>query len=188
MVSFERLTVAICILLAASSVAGCDKPNPAPAKKTIGHGVTQLRVRVGSIWGGGYTVDVTPQEYVVVEHSNCPDAKTRAVAGDRPKGLCAIRITKEQSDRFEAAMGRFKRYAVPLESISLEDPWVRPDRKPCKNQVTDSTLITLTWTGTEGIKIASFYTGCDEKEFANFYRSALAVTDPLPIQQIIGKR
>jgi hypothetical protein len=84
-------------------------------------------------------------------------------------------------------MDRFKRNAVPLQSISMEDAWVRPDGKPCKNDVLDSTLISLTWTGTEGVKIASFYTGCDADEFADFYKSALAVTDALPIQQIISK-
>ena len=123
----------------------------------------------------------------MVEHKNCPGAKETAPTDDA-RGICVLRITKEQSDRFERAMAPFKRYGVPLESISMEDPWVRPDGKPCRNNVLDTTLVTLTWTGTEGIKIASFYTGCDQPEFASLYKSALAVTDPLPIQQIIGKR
>jgi len=123
----------------------------------------------------------------MVEHKNCPDAKEARSTKDDALGICVFRITKEQSDQFEKAMAPFKRYAVPLQSVSMEDPWVRPDGKPCKSNVLDTTLVTLTWTGTEGIKIASFYTGCDESEFAGFYKSVLAVTNELPIKQIIQK-
>ena len=84
-------------------------------------------------------------------------------------------------------MDRFKTYAKPLQDFSFDDRDVRPDGKPCKNYVFDTTGVALTWTGTDGIKLANFYAGCDEKEFGEFYKSVLRVTDPLPIQQIIGK-
>lgn len=154
----------------------------------IGQIVTQLGVRVGGTWIDGYSVEVVPQEYAIVEHKKCRDAKDPNAPRDTARGICVIRITKEQSSRFEAAMQPFKRYAVPLESVSMESPWLRPDGKPCRSNVLDTTLVSLTWTGTEGVRIANFYVGCDEKEFASFYKSALGVTDPLPIQQIIAKR
>lgn len=147
--------------------------------------MTQLGVRVGGTWQDGYSVNVAPHEYVIVEHENCPDAKELGPIGGA--GLCVLRITKEQSERFEAAMERFKRHARPLESYSFEDQDVRPDGKPCKSQVTDATQIGLLWTGTEGAKVATFYTGCDQEEFDSFYKSVLAVTDPLPIKHIIGE-
>ena len=168
-------------------IAACGKPKPQPARTTIGHQVTQLTVRVGSIWGHGYGVDVVPDNYAVVEHVNCPEAKRSGVPADAAEGLCAVRLTEDQSNRFAAAVERFKRYAIPLQSFSFDDPWTRPGGKPCKNQVTDSTLISMTWSGTDGAKMATFYTGCDREELAAFYKSALAVTDSLPIQQIIGK-
>lgn len=143
-------------------------------------------MRVGSIWGDGYSVDVAPEEYAVVEHRNCPAAKGSGHP-DIESGLCVLRITKEQSDRFEAAMERFKRNAVPLQTISAEDWPDRPDGKPCRNKVTDSELISLTWHSTEGSKIAAFYAGCDPQEYGEFYKSVLAVTDVLPVQQIIAK-
>ena len=178
----HRQNVAILLLLTALILTGCEKAKP--ANKPIGHHITRLGVRVGSIWGDGYTVDVAPEQYVVVEHRNCPSAKESGHP-DIARGLCVIRITKEQSQRFEAAMARFKRTAVPLSTVSVEDWPDRPDGKPCRNSVTDSTLISLTWESTEGAKIAAFYTGCDQQEFENFYSSVLAVTNPLPIKQII---
>ena len=84
-------------------------------------------------------------------------------------------------------MERFKRNAIPLESFSFTDPYLRPDGKACKSQWTDATLISLLWTGTDGVRIATFYTGCDSEEFDSFYKSVLVVTDPLPICQIIDK-
>jgi len=98
-----------------------------------------------------------------------------------------VRITKEQSDRFEAGMARFKGNSVPLQTYSSSDPFVRPDGKACKNVATDSTIITLMWSDTEGTRIANFSEGCDPEEFDGFYKSVLAVTDELPIQQIIRK-
>ncbi len=178
----------VCLIFAAPVPTSCQRPAAEPVKGAVGHHDTRLGVSVGSIWGGGYSIDVAPEEYVVVEHANCPDAKDVRATKREAKGLCVVRITAEQSARFEAAMKRFKRNAVPLQSFSVDSPFARPDGKPCKNEVTDSTLITLQWAGTEGAKIASFYTGCDQDELGQFYRSALAVTDALPIQQIIGER
>ena len=175
------------LLLAASCLIACQKQTAKPAKETIGHHDTRLSVIVGSIWGGGYSVYVDLEEFALVEHASCPDAKEVGPADRTSNGLCVVRLTKDQSDRFEAAMERFKANAVPLESFSVEDPFVRPDGKPCQNEVTDSMLISLLWTGTKGVKIATFYTGCDRDKFQSFYESALAVTDPLPIQHIIDK-
>ena len=152
----------------------------------VGQQATRLNVQVGSIWGGGYSVDVSPEEYVVVEHESCPDAKASGPV-EGAKGLCVIRISKEQSDRFMEAMARFKNHAVPLQTFSLDDPYLRPDGKPCRNDTTDLRLISLQWTGTDGVKIATFYEGCDQEELKDYYKSVLAVTDALPIQQIIGK-
>ena len=144
--SLKRPTLVTCVALAASAVAACQKPNPEPTRKTIGHAVTRLGVRVGGTWISGYSVEVAPQEYVMVEHKNCPDAKEARSTKDDALGICVFGITKEQSDQFEKAMAPFKRYAVPLQSVSMEDPWVRPDGKPCKSNVLDTTLVTLTWT------------------------------------------
>ena len=182
--TLHRFGVAISLLLTVWILAACEKAKP--ANKPIGHHVTRLSLRVGSIWGNGYTVDVVPEQYVVVEHRNCPGAKG-AGNPDIASGLCVLRITEEQSNRFEAAMERFKQHAVPLQTISVEDWPPRPDGKPCRNDITDSTLISLTWNSTEGARMASFYTGCDSEEFEGFYKSVLAVTDALPIQQIIDK-
>jgi hypothetical protein len=174
-------------LLTAITLGACGKAHRTePPRKTIGDYTTSLSVYVGGTWNDGYSVYVSPEEYAVVEHAKCANAKETGPTAGPPKGLCVLRPTKDQSDRFVAAMERFKRYAVPLQSYSVDNPFVRPDGKPCKNEVTDSTIITLMWTGTEGAKVASFYTGCDREEFNSFYKSALAVTDPLPIQQIIG--
>jgi hypothetical protein len=182
-----RFVSPIFIALAMSMLTSCDKPAPKKtARKNLSDVVTLLQVRVGSIWGGGYTVDVVPDDYVVVEHQNCPDAKNPRAPNAEAKGLCVFRLTSAQSRRFEKAMSAFKRYAVPLQSVSLDDPWVRPDGKPCKHTVTDSRLITLTWTGSDGAKLATFYTGCDGDELGPFYRSALGVTDALPIGQLIS--
>lgn len=180
-----RTTTAL--LIAATVLDACDTQGPKPAREAVGQYTSLLSFHVGGIWGGGFSVNVAPEEYAVVEHSNCRTAKERALDAEEPKGLCVVRISKEQSDRFEAAMERFKRNAVPLQSYSVEDPFVRPDGKPCRNRVTDSTIMTLMWSGTEGVRIANFYTGCDPEEFDNFYRSVLAITDTLPIDQIIGK-
>jgi hypothetical protein len=168
-------------------VAACGEAKPESPKTTIGHHVTHLTVSIGGTWGHGYAVDVVPNNYAVVEHVACPEAKRPEVPTDDADGLCIVRITKDQSKRFEAAMDRFERYAKPLQNFSFEDPWTRPNGKPCKSQVTDATIISMEWTGTQGAKIATFYTGCDPEELAAFYNSALAVTDSLPIQQIIGK-
>jgi len=109
------------------------------------------------------------------------------VPADRAEGICVVRITKEQSNRFEAAMERFKTNGVRLESVALEDPYLRPDGKPCKQEVTDAKIVTLLWTGSEG-KIATFYLGCDYEEYEGFYSSVLGVTDALPIKDIIRER
>ena len=186
-VSSARPILAVSVLLAALTFSGCEKPKPEPAKKTIGHIVTQFGITVGGTWIPGYSVDVVPEEYALVEHVKCPEAKDSRVPKDVARGICVFRISKAQSRAVEAAMEPYKRFAVPLQSVSLEDPWTRPDGKACRHQTTDATLITLTWTGTEGVKLARFYTGCDFEEFESFYKSALAVTDPLPIQQVIGK-
>jgi len=85
-------------------------------------------------------------------------------------------------------MSRYKRYSVPAEAFKIDGPNVRPDGKHCTNMVTDQSLITLMWSGSDGVRIASFYEGCDPREFEPFYKSVLAVSDPLPIQQIIGQR
>jgi hypothetical protein len=186
----NRSRAATCLLLGASILASCQTETQEP-EDAVGHHLTHLSVGVGSIWGGGYSVEVRPQDYVVVGHASCPDAKDTRFPEDPmfpAEGLCVLRITKEQSDRFEAAMEPFKRHAVPMESYSFDSPQPRPDGKPCKNEVTDSTLVNLLWTGTEGVKIATFYFGCDREEFRDFYESVLAVTDPLPIQQIIAER
>jgi hypothetical protein len=187
MVTSHVFRMATCLLTAAIIPAACKQGKPEPAKHTIGHQINHLRVGVGSIWGDGYSVDVVPESYAVVEHSNCPLAKEAPPPTGPASGLCALRITKEQSDRFEAGMERFKRYAVPLQNFSLEDSHRRPDGKGCRNEGTDSAWVTLTWTGTEGAKIASFYLGCDYEEFEQFYNSVLSVTDPLPVQQIIAE-
>jgi hypothetical protein len=178
---------AILVLLAATGLVACDKREPQPSRKTVGDYTTLLSVYVGGTWKNGYSVYVSPEEFLVIEHANCPEAKQTGPSAGQPKGLCVLRVTKEQSDRFEEALKPFKRSAVPLQSYSVEDPFVRPDGKPCKNEVTDSTIITFMWTSASGVKIANFYTGCDADEFGTFYKSALAVTDQLPIQQIIGK-
>jgi hypothetical protein len=179
-------SAAVCLLIAAVLV-GCDKRQTQPTRKTVGNYTTLIGMYVGSAWGGGYSVHVSPEEYVVVEHANCPEAKESGAHAGAAKGLCVLRITREQSDRFEAALEPFKRNAVPLQSYSVTDPYVRPDGQSFKKEATDSTIITFQWTGTQGAKIANFYTGCDEREFGDFYKSVLAVTDLLPIQQIIGK-
>ncbi|MEO6359310.1 MAG: hypothetical protein ABIO43_01890 [Sphingomicrobium sp.] len=154
----------------------------------IGQHVLRLSVQVGSGWGGGYSVDVVPAEYAVIEHANCPNAKeTAAIPQHLLNGLCVARINREQSSRFEAAMDQFRGRAVPLQSFLLENQEVRPDGKPCRIRATDSTDVSLVWSGTEGVKIATFYLGCDTDEFGAFYKSLLAVTDPLPIQHIIGE-
>jgi hypothetical protein len=186
MVTIGQFSAAICIALMASLLPACQKPNPTPAKATVGRQTTRLQFMVGSIWGHGYSVDVSPDEYVVVEHDNCPEAKDPHSFDHPAPGLCIVRITKEQSDRFEAAMARFKRNAVPLESYSVTDFSRRPDGKPCRDRTTDMANISLIWTRTDGTDIAAFDTGCDREEFDSFYKSVLAVTDPLPIQQIIG--
>ena len=182
----HRLRLATWLLLVASLLPACQKRTAEPAKKTIGHLDTRLSVHVGGTWNRGYSVDVDPEQFALVESERCPNAKEAAPPEETSKGLCVVRITKDQSDRFAAAMERFKANAVPLETFSFEDPWIRPDGKPCQNEVTDSTMVSLLWTGTKGVKIATFYMGCDRDQFQSFYKSALAVTDPLPIQHIIG--
>ena len=144
-------------------------------------------MRVGSPWGYGYSIDVIPEEYVVVEHKNCPNAKRGDVPSEVAEGICVLRISKEQSKRFEAAIEPFKRRAIPLESYSFDDPDLRPDGKPCRQNWTDAESITFFWTGTDGGKMASYYAGCDPDEFKTFYESARAVSDTLPVQQIIKK-
>lgn len=190
----NRFPAVVFLLIAIAASAGCGKKaetpieREKPTSKPIGSAVTHLGVHVGSIWGDGYSVDVVPEDYVVVEHRNCPNAKEANVPSDSADGFCVVRITKEQSTRFETAMERFKKNSIPLESFSFEAPYVRPDGKPCKSQWTDHRVINLLWTGTEGVKIATFYEGCDRDEFEAFYKSVLAVTDPLPIKQIIENR
>lgn len=163
---------------------------PAAAKHTIGNQLTLLEFRMGNIWGSGYAVRVFPDEYLVLEHKNCPGAKRDV--GDHPdpngEGICVIRLNQQQSDRFEMAMRPYRRYATPLSLFSLEDPDRRPDGKPCRDRVTDSDLISLIWTSTEGSQIATFYDGCDPKEYAAFYKSLHHVSDTLPIQGILAKR
>ena len=173
----------------ASAACGKQAEEPVrdgqPAKETTGHFVTHLSVGVGGTWNSGYSVDVVPENYAVVEHPSCPNAKDLRY---RDKGICVVRITKEQSDKFVAAMERFKKNATPLQKYSFDDPHVRPDNKPCKNLATDATSIWLQWIGTEGARYAHFYLGCDYEEFGDFYNSALSVTDALPIQGIIKER
>ncbi|MGI8931531.1 MAG: hypothetical protein ACR2FK_04000 [Sphingomicrobium sp.] len=186
--TFRSFFAANCIAFAALAPAACNKQQVAPPNEGIGHHVTRLSIRVGGTWIGGYSVDVAPEEYVVVEHANCPDGKEERPIHESTRGLCVLRLAKEKSDRFEAAMERFKSSAVPLETYSVNGPDVRPDGKPCRNKATDAAWISLQWAGTEGAKIATFDTGCVSEEFEEFYKSVLAVTDPLPIQQIIDKR
>ena len=183
-----RLFAATCVLLAAMVSSACQKQKPKPVKAGIGHVVTGLSVSVGGTWAAGYSVHVSPEEYALVEAESCPNAKEAGPIGAKLDGLCVVRITKEQSDRFQLAMTRFKRNVVPLETYSFEAPYVRPDGKSCKNEVTDSTIVSLVWTSTEGLKIATYYLGCDYEEFGNFYKSLLSVTAPLPIQHIINER
>ena len=183
-----KLRMVLTALLAGLFLSSCEKAQTDASRKPIGQTETQFGVRVGSIWGGGYSVQVFPDEYAVVEHGSCPVAKELRPLDRRPKGLCVVRLTRSQSEKFEAAMGKFKQSAVPLQAIAVDDPWVRPDLKPCKSEATDSTVITLTWTGTNGVKMATFYMGCDQEELADFYKSALAITDALPIQDIIRER
>ena len=149
--------------------------------------MTQLSVTVGGTWATPYSVHVVPEKYAIVENRSCPNAKEPGLPQDRAEGICVVRITKEQSSRFEARMERYKRNAKPLESFSFEDPDLRPDGKPCENEVTDSKIVSLFWTGSEG-RIATFYFGCDHEEFKGFYNAVLAVTDPLPIQGLIKER
>ena len=149
-----------------------------------------LELRIGNIWGNGYTVRVFPDDYLLLEHKNCREAKRKI--GDRPdptaEGICVIRIDQVQSARFEAAMKPYLRYAVPLTSFSLDDLDRRPDGKACRNYTYDVDLITLIWTTTQGSNIAHFYTGCDRDEFAKFYGALRRVSDPLPIQGIVTSR
>ena len=182
-----RLFAATCVLLAAMVSSACQKQKPKPVKAGIGHVVTGLSVGVGGTWAAGYSVHVSPEEYALVEAESCPTAKEAGPIGAKLNGLCVVRITKEQSDRFQAAMMPFKRNAIPLESFSFEDPYVRPDGRLCKKKVTDSRTISLLWSSTEGVQIATYYLGCDYEEFENFYKSLLSVTAPLPIQHIINE-
>jgi hypothetical protein len=165
------------------------KSESSPARHPIGNQLTLLEFRVGNIWGSGYTVRVFPEEYLLLEHKKCPEAK-RKIGGDDPdaEGICVIRIDKGQSERFEGAMAPFRRYAVPLNSYSLDAPDKRPDGKPCRSNITDQDLVSLIWTGTQGSQIATFYTGCDQQEFAGFYDAFRHVTDGLPIEAMIAKR
>jgi hypothetical protein len=182
------LRILLAAMLVGPGLTSCEKAQTNPSRQPIGPATTQLGVRVGSIWGGGYSVAVFPGEYAVVEHESCPAAKEPGPMSSRPKGICVVRLTQAESDKFEVAMDKFKRSAIPLQSIAADDPWVRPDLKPCKSEATDHTMITLTWTGTSGVKMATFYTGCDQEELAEFYKSVLEVTDALPLQDIIRKR
>src|SRR5688500_4786021 len=95
---------ATCLALAACGTAACENRKDVPDKKTIGHHHTQLSVRVGGTWGKGYSINVFPGDYVVVEHESCPAAKRPGVPEEAAEGLCVVRITQEQSERFEMAM------------------------------------------------------------------------------------
>jgi hypothetical protein len=177
-------------------VAGCHqqsnepaKPKISPAKQTIGNQLTLLELRVGNTWGFGYDVRLFPDEYVIVEDKSCEAGKREVDGKPDPKGegICVIRVNQQQSDRFEAAMRPFRRYAIPLSSFSIEDPVRRPDGKPCREYTTDADGISLTWTGTEGSQIATFYDGCDSKEYAALYESLHHLADALPIQAVLPK-
>ena len=195
MATFRNL---IChsLVLAALLLCACHQkaaPPPkhenSPSRQAMGNQLTLMELRIGNIWGSGYTVRVFPEEYALLEHKNCPDAKRQIGREDASAyGICVTRIDKQESDRFEAAMAPFRRYAVPLSSFSLSDPDKRPDGKPCRSNVTDQDLVSLIWTGTQGSQIATFYTGCDQEEFAGFYDSFQHITDGLPIKPILAKR
>lgn len=177
--------------LAVVGLLGCDKTRTdaeevLPKRSVIGDQITHLSIGVGDIWEGGYSVDVVPGEYAVIEHKKCPDEKEAATPSSQGRGLCVIRITEDQSRRFETAMSRFKARARPLETISLDDKDLRPDGKPCRLNATDQRMISLFWTGTDGVRMASFYEGCDQDEFKDYYRSVLSVTDALPMKGIFS--
>ena len=64
------------IALAALLLATCDSsPTKAPPKDTIGDQLISLEIRVGNIWGGGYSVRVFPEEYLILENQRCSAAK-----------------------------------------------------------------------------------------------------------------
>jgi hypothetical protein len=186
-----RLSSAILALF----VAGCQqrnespKPKVSPAKHTMGNQLTLLEFRLGNIWGFGYDVRLFPDEYVIVEDKNCGEAKEEIEGKPDPKGegICVVRVNQQQSDRFEAAMRPYRRYAIPLSSFSVEDPIPRPDGKRCRYYSTDMDGISLIWTGTEGSQIAVFYDGCDSKEYATLYDTLHHLTDALPIQAVLPK-
>ena len=188
----------ICYSLAISGLflSACDQgahpPNKQASSTTrhpIGNQLTLLELRIGNIWGSGYTVRVFPEEYALLEHKNCPGAKRKISGGDvDATGVCVIRLDKQESDAFEAAMAPYHRYAVPVSAYSLDDPDKRPDGKACHRNVTDQDLVSLVWTGTQGSQIATFYTGCDQEEFVGFYGAFRHIADRLPIRAIIGKR
>jgi len=167
-----------------------QKQVPSPSRHAVGDQVTLLEVRVGNIWGSGYSVRVFPEEYVVLESRRCPDAKRKSDDDDRnAEGICVLRVDKSQSDKFDAALAPFRRYALPLSSFSLDEAGIkRPDGARCRSNVTDQDLISLVWTGTQGAQIATFYTGCDQQEFAAFYDKLSHVTDSLPTRAILVDR
>jgi len=165
--------------------SACEKSVPPSDDAKVSHSITRLSMSVGSIWGGGFALDVVPEEYAVIENEKCPLAKEAGRAGNASKGFCVVRITKAQSQRFEQEMERYRSIAVPLEKYKFGDAYARPDGKRCRNTVTDSTSVLLMWTGTEGVRVAEFYLGCDPDELSNFYKQLLSITDALPIQNII---
>lgn len=192
----KRRTFAALLFIVPAMVVGCQQKTTPAAKQTnsqskyvIGKQLMALGFQTRSIWGGGYTVRVFPDEYLVLEDRNCTDAKQtiggRSASSDL--GLCTIRLDHAHSERFESAMRPYRRYAAPLSSYSPDQPVRRPDGKPCRVHLTDSTYVDLIWITTEGAEMAIFYRGCDPKEFGAFYKALDHVTDALPIHGFIAE-
>ena len=167
----------------ASTVAGCQpaKPN----KDALGDTTIMLSFRKHGTWGEPITVRAFPDEYLVLEHQRCRREDTADATRSGLPGYCVFKIDDSQTNALEKAMEPFRKYAVPLGSFSMANPPATPDGKPCPKAF-DFPLYSLTWTTTRGTRIATFDSGCRAKENPQFYRNLDAITDTLPLKEILA--
>ena len=175
--------IILAVTLFASALISCQPTKP--GRDAVGDETIMLSYRQHGTWGDPVTVRVFPEEYLVLEHPRCAPSNSTHKNNTGSPAYCVIKIGQGQSKAFEKAMEPFRKYSVPLDSFSIEDPPTSPDSKPCPVAF-DFPLYSLIWTTTRGSKIATFDFGCRSKENPQFYRDLEAIKDTIPIKEIVG--
>ena len=178
----QRINI-VAATVVASILGGCQPTKP--KKDIVGDQLMMLSYRQHGTWGDPVTVRVFLEEYLVLDHPQCAHPRSAQKNKIRSPAYCVIKINQGQSKAIEKAMEPFRKYAVPLDTFSLDGEPTSPDGKPCP-MAFDFPLYSLMWTTTRGSRIATFDSGCRSKENPQFYRDLEAIKDILPIKEIVA--